>query len=269
MRFHLVNVLVKFQLLIFSQLGSEPNKRNSSYNMSFRMNKKVNKSLLLGTQKKLLNGFKSRWRHISTLPSTFCRDEHLLFLPKKSIEMSETDWSPMIDVPLLPLTTSYLPENFSKDTYRQMNPSGFDTFQLKKKSMLEMTIQRLTQNFQIVSPNGGISVTIDPKYTMNMSLWEYYYQSNNMKSNLYVLTSSAIIGDENLQLKYLFYDCLVDSFKPRYINHSLLTFKTLQNFNDDYQNDFYGRDILSVIFPTQRYVILYTKKDLKMQEAAW
>lgn len=90
-----------------------------------------------------------------------------------------------------------------------------------------------------------------------------------MKSNLYVLTSSAIIGDENLQLKYLFYDCLVDSFKPRYINHSLLTFKTLQNFNDDYQNDFYGRDILSVIFPTQRYVILYTKKDLKMQEAAW
>jgi hypothetical protein len=44
---------------------------------------------------------------------------------------------------------------------------------------------------------------------------------------------------------------------------------SIQNFNDEYQNDFFQRDLLSVIFPTQKYVVLYTKRDIALQEAAW
>jgi len=213
----------------------------------------------------------SRWNQASILASTFWLDDRLLFQPKKICEVSKTDWDSLIDVPLLPLTTDYMPSSFWKESYRQMNPSGFDTFQLKKKSILEMTIQKLSQNFQIVSQTGSIAVTLDSKYKMNtnMSLCEFYYQSNNLRNNVYILNNELLLGDQCLQLNYLFYDCLVNCFKPRYVNHSLLDFKMMQNFNDDYQNDFNGRDILSIIFPMQKYVILYNKRDMELMKAAW
>ena len=174
----------------------------------------------------------------------------------------------MIDVPLLPLTTGYMPTLNERD-YRQMNPSGFETQQLRKKYMHELTIQRLTQNFQLVSSNGSIAVSVDPKYTINMSLCELYYQIKNMKSNLYAPKNELLLRDKQMELNYLYYDCMLDSFIPKYTKCVLMDPTSIQNFNDDYQNDFQYRDLLSVIFPIQKYVIFYPKKDMKLLESAW
>jgi len=175
----------------------------------------------------------------------------------------------MIDVALLPLTTSYIPLNFENQEYRQMNPSGFENLQLRKKYMLELAIQRLSQNFQIVSKNGCIKVAIDTKWTTTMSLCDLYYQIKNMKSNLYAFKNDMIIWNQMFETNYLYYDFLVDSFIPRQTKVTLMDPTLIQNFNDEYQNDFLSRDLLTVVFPVQKYVVLYTKRDIKAQEEAW
>lgn len=85
----------------------------------------------------------------------------------------------MIDVPTLPLTTSFLPSNLDRD-YREMNPSGIE--EIKKKHMIELSTQRLTQNFQIISQNGSIQIDKD---NLIMSLCDIYYQVKNKRTNLY------------------------------------------------------------------------------------
>ena len=117
----------------------------------------------MATKKSSNNGFKKRWEQLKTSNCTFLIDDRLLFHSKKPSDTHEKEWEPMIDVALLPLTTSYIPLNFENQEYRQMNPSGFENLQLRKKYMLELAIQRLSQNFQIVSKNGCIKVAIDTK----------------------------------------------------------------------------------------------------------
>jgi hypothetical protein len=117
------------------------------------------------------NGLFKRWEHMHIPSCTFCLDDRMLFQRvKKPIDNFDKEWDSMIDVPLLPLTTSFMPDSFANNDYRQMNPSGFDGLQLRRKYVLELTIQRLTQNFQIVSPKGSLAVSIDPKFTITMSL---------------------------------------------------------------------------------------------------
>lgn len=165
----------------------------------------------------------------------------------------------MIDVPLLPLTTGFMPDNLNKENYRQMNPSGFENFHNRKKYVLEITIQRLSQNFQIVSPNGSLSISTDSKFTTNMSLCELYYQIRNMKSNLYAPNNELMFRNQLLELNYLCYDEIVDAFSVKKTECPLMDPTSIQNFNDDYQVDFQGKDLLSVIFPVQRYVVFWSK----------
>ena len=174
----------------------------------------------------------------------------------------EDDWESMIDVPVLPLTTPFLPNNLERD-FREMNPSGFD--EIKKRHMIELTTQRLTQNFQIVSQNGSIQIDKD---NLTMSLWDIYYQIKNKRSNLYI-PKTEIVQKVSPTLYYLLYDSIVDSFIPKTTTCSVLESTSLQNFNTDYQDDFSNKDIASVIFPVQQYVIFYLKKDSKQLEELW
>lgn len=83
--------------------------------------------------------------------------------------MYNQEWEVMIDVPLLPLTTSYLPSNFEED-YRQMNPSVIEE-QMTKRDLIEETVQRLTQNYQIVSLEGSLQLDFRRfRSTITMSL---------------------------------------------------------------------------------------------------
>lgn len=192
-------------------------------------------------------------------------DERMLYHSKKIVDVYDNEWDSLIDVPLLPLTTDYMPQNLEKD-FRQMNPSGIEE-ELPKRDILESTIQRLTQNFQIVSQNGSLKV--DMKNAVTMSLCDLYYQVKNRKCNLYTPKSEIIQLDKVLELNYLYYDNLVDSFTPKYTKYTLMDPTSIQNFNDDYQNEFQNRDLLNVIFPVQKYVILYTKNHMKEIEETW
>lgn len=165
----------------------------------------------------------------------------------------------MIDVPVLPLTTSLLPNNLDRD-FREMNPSGID--EIKKKHMIELSTQRLTQNFQIISQNGGIQIDKD---NLMMSLCDIYYQIKNKRSNLYI-SKNEIIQKTNPTLFYLLYDWTVDSFIPKKTIIPVLEPASFQNFNTDYQDDFPNKDITSVVFPVQQYVIFYMKKHNNQQE---
>jgi hypothetical protein len=66
-------------------------------------------------------------------------------------------------------------------------------------------------------------------------------------------------SNKSLQLNYLYYDDLVDCFKPKYSKFTLINPVHIQNFNEDYQANFIHRDKLSVYYPIQKYVVLYTK----------
>jgi len=130
-----------------------------------------------------------------------------LFNTAKVVEIFSDEWDAMIDVPLLPLTTSYMPANLEID-YRQMNPSVIEE-EIKRKYMLELTIQRRTQNFQIVSQEG--SIILDTKSTITMSLCDLYYQIKNRKCNLYTPKSDVIkLLDKTFELNYLFFDPTVE-----------------------------------------------------------
>ncbi|CAI2358857.1 unnamed protein product [Moneuplotes crassus] len=254
-----------------SDTRNDPMLNSRNYNNSVRFSRRLEKHGGMCAKRKTKNGFTSRWKQISIKANTFCPYNRLLFQPKTKEKITDSDWDPLIDVPMLPLTTDYLPPYFSDKEYREMNPSAIDTFQLNRKSIIEMTIQRLSQNFQIVSQNGSVSLTVDAKYKMNtnLALCEFYYQSNNMKSNFYILNKELLFRDQSLKLNYLYYDCLLDCFSPKSITQGLLNFKVLQNFNYDYQYSFNKCDLLSVILPVQQYVVLYTQKDMNLMAEAW
>jgi len=82
------------------------------FNKSFRYLKNQDKNTQLWSRRRIKNGFMSRWNQASILASTFWLDDRLLFQPKKICEVSKTDWDSLIDVPLLPLTTDYMPSSF-------------------------------------------------------------------------------------------------------------------------------------------------------------
>jgi hypothetical protein len=115
------------------------------------------------------NGFSYRWEQMSLKPNLFCEDNRLLFHIRNQNEINMKDWDVLIDVPLLPLTTPFMPTVFSKTDYREMNPGGYESTQTNKKQNLEMTIQRLTQNFQIVSKTGSIALNLEVQHKINMS----------------------------------------------------------------------------------------------------
>lgn len=96
-----------------------------------------------------------------------------------------------------------------------------------------------------------------------------YFQIGNMGSNFYVLTNELMSSNKSLQLNYLYYDDLEDSFKPRYSQFMLINPVHIQNFNEDYQANFIHRDKLSVYYPIQKYVVLYTKNYMKVIEETW
>ena len=78
--------------------------------------------------------------------------------------------------------------------------------------------------------------------------------------------NNEIIQKLNPTLFYLLYDSTVDSFIPKETVFPVLEPASLQNFNTDYQDDFSNRDLASVVFPVQQYVIFYIKKYNKQQE---
>lgn len=96
-----------------------------------------------------------------------------------------------------------------------------------------------------------------------------YFQIGSMGSNFYVLTNELMASNKSLQLNYLYYDDLEDCFKPRYSKFMLINPVHIQNFNEDYQANFIHRDKLSVYYPIQKYVVLYTKNYMKVIEETW
>lgn len=86
---------------------------------------------------------------------------------------------------------------------------------------------------------------------------------------MYALKNELILRNQFFETNYLYYDFLIDSFTPKRTKITLMDPTSIQNFNDEYQNDFFQRDLLSVIFPTQKYVVFYAKRDIALQEEAW
>ena len=209
------------------------------------------------TDVEIKNGLITRWNHMRIPNPTICVNDKDIFNYEEVWKMYNQEWEVMIDVPLLPLTTSYLPSNFEED-YRQMNPSVIEE-QMTKRDLIEETVQRLTQNYQIVSLEGSLQLDFRRfRSTITMSLWDIYYQVKNPRWNLYTpkYEMLSMLG-KNLELSYLYFDTTINNILPKQIKVALIDPSSIQNFNNDYQNDDNSK---AIIIPRQNYVILYTKR---------